>query len=264
MALFSIKNSCFATIGLLAFATAACSSGSDSNDTGPATSTGGSGGGAAPTAGNTAGGAGGAGGVAAPPVYLYTFTDPTEINLAVAANTTAVANDLTPTTVFSWDSADGAPDKVANAGSLRIEAPFSAYTQPDQAVDFQFLLEGRPVDLTGKTLFMYLKLDSGFSPDPSSPGGLIFYAKSTDPNWDWGQAAWANLDPAPSTGVIGKWIRYTFVLAKATSGATNIAPFDPAQVMAIGIKIDTGTPTVTPMPAPPTAATFHLDSVGYQ
>jgi hypothetical protein len=196
----------------------------------------------------------------APPVYLYTFTDVTEVNLAVPANATGT-NDLTTASTFSWDSQDGAPDPVVNAGSLKLEAPFSAYTQPDQSVDFQFMLNGRPVDLTGKTLFLYLKLDSGFSPDPAAPGGLIFYAKSNAANWDWGQAPWQNLDPAT---VIGQWRKYTFNLATAEQGASNVAPFDPTQVMSIGIKLDTGTPTTTPLPASPTAATFHVDSIGYQ
>ncbi len=256
MALFSIKISCLATIGLLASMAAACSSGSDSNDQGAQTGTGGSVGGGAPLAG---GNAGGGGGTAPAAVRLYTFTDDTQVYLYQPGNATAT-NDLTSTSVFSWDSQDGAPDQVADAGSMRIEAPFSAYTQPDQAVDFQFMLDTRPVDLSGKTLFIYLKLDSGFSPDPSAPGGLRFYAKSNETNWDWGQAAWQNLDPAT---IIGKWKKYTFDLSKAESGATNVAPFDPSQVMSIGIKLDTGTPTTTPPPAPPTTATFHLDSLGY-
>ncbi len=190
-------------------------------------------------------------------VYLYTFTDDTEVYLATPATGTPPPNDLTPISVFSWDSSDGAPDPVANAGSLRLEVPFSAYTQPDQCVDFQFFFENRPVDLTGKTLFVYLKLDSGFSPDPSAPGGFIFYAKSGD-NWDWGQAPWQNLDP-----VNHNWRKYTFDLSKAESGATNVLPFDPSQIMSIGIRLDTGTPTVTPLPAPPSRATFHVDSIGY-
>jgi hypothetical protein len=256
MALFSIKISCLATVGLLACMAAACSSGSDDNDPGAQTGTGGSVGGGAPTAGDNAGGAGGA---ASPPVYLYTFTDDTQVYLYQPGNATAT-NDLTTASTFSWDSQDGAPDLVRDAGSLRILAPFSAYTQPDQAVDFQFMLDNPPVDLTGKTLFMYLKLDSGFSPDPSAPGGLIVYAKSNETNWDWGQAAWQNLDPAT---VVGKWRKYTFKLANAESGNTNVAPFDPSQVMSIGMKLDTGTPTTNPLPAPPTEATFHVDSIGY-
>jgi hypothetical protein len=216
------------------------------------------------TGGRQTGGTGGSaiqatGGTVPMPTYLFTFTDASEVALALPANTTPPANDLTQSSVFSWDGQNGAPDPVAHAGSLRIDAPFSAYTQPDQSVDFQFMLRSAPVDLTGKTLFVYLKLDSGFSPDPSAPGGLIFYAKS-GMNWDWGQAPWLNLDPT----VVGQWRKYVFNLSTAESGATNIAPFDPSQVMSIGIKLDTGSPTITPLPAPPAPAVFHIDSIGYQ
>jgi hypothetical protein len=68
-------------------------------------------------------------------------------------------------------------------------------------------------------------------------------------------------DPINATG---RWLKYTFNLSAAESGATNVAPFDPSQIMSIGIKLDTGTPTTTPLPAPPTPATFHVDSIGYQ
>jgi hypothetical protein len=34
--------------------------------------------------------------------------------------------------------------------------------------------------------------------------------------------------------------------------------------MSIGIKLDTGSPTTTPLPAPPAPAVFHVDSIGYQ
>jgi hypothetical protein len=254
MTLFSIKISCLATIGLLALLGAACSSGSDSNDTGATTGTGGTVGGAAPTAGAGAGGAGG--GAAAPRVLLWTFTNPDDALAYTPGNATAT-NDLTTASTFSWDSVDGAPDLVADAGSMRIQAPFSAYTQPDQAVDFQFMLPTQPMDLTGKTLFLYLKLDSGFSPDPSAPGGLMFYAKSND-TWDWGQAPWMNIDPTNHN-----WRKYTFDLSKAES-AVGGPTFDPANVMSIGIKLDTGTPQTTPPPAAPAAATFHLDTIGYQ
>ena len=202
----------------------------------------------------------GTGGAPSIAVYLYTFTDYDEVYLAAPGTGMPVPNDLTPISNFTWDSQDGAPDPVADAGSLRIQAPFSAYTQPDQCVDFQFLLDNAPVDLTGKTLFVYLKLDSGFSPDPAAPGGFIFYARS-GPNWDWGQAPWQNLDPSTA---IGKWRKYTFNLSMAESGTANVAPFDPSQVTTIGIRLDTGTPTVTPLPAPPTPAMFHVDSIGYQ
>ncbi|MBN1607353.1 MAG: hypothetical protein JW940_12015 [Polyangiaceae bacterium] len=254
MALLSIRNSCLAIVGSFAFATAACASGKDDN-AGPTNGEGGSENGTGGKTGDDDDDSGTGG--TAEAVRLYTFTDDTQVYLYQPGNATAT-NDLTTASTFSWDSQDGAPDKVADAGSMRIEAPFSEYTQPDQAVDFQFMLDGRPVDLTGKTLFLYLKVDSGFSPDPSAPGGLMFYAKSHETNWDWGQAPWMNIDSANHN-----WRKYTFKLADAESGETNKAPFDPSQVMSIGIKLDTGSPSDPTAVDPPAPATFHLDTIGY-
>jgi hypothetical protein len=258
MALFSIRNSCLATIGLLAFVTAACASGSDDNDAGPKSDDGGSGnngtGGAA--ADDDDSGTGGS--VEAPkPTYLNTFSSLMDVNSAEPSNPTPPENDLTtdPNTKFTLDDTDGAPAE-SDAPSMKIVAPFSEFTTPDQAVDFQFMLPGQPVDLTGKTLFMYLKLDSGFVQDANAPGGFIFYAKS-GADWVWGQADWYNIEPSRT----GKWWRYTFKLADAKPGEGG-AEFDPSQVMAIGFKIDTGSPQSEPTDQP-SEATFHLDSLGY-
>jgi hypothetical protein len=198
----------------------------------------------------------GTGGSAEPqPVYLFTFTSIMDVNRAEPATSTPVENDLTLDTEFTLDDTDGAP-APSDAPSMKIVAPFSAFTTPDQAVDFQFQLEGAPVDLTGKTLFLYLKFDSGFVEDPSAPGGVIFYAKS-GADWVWGQAPWRNLDPSR----MGKWWMYTFKLADAELGEGG-EKFDPSQVMSIGLKIDTGSPLTTASAAP-SEGVFHLDSLGY-
>lgn len=51
------------------------------------------------------------------------------------------------------------------------------------------------MDLTGTTLFLYLKFGSGFVQDPSMPGGFVFYAKSGS-DWVWGQAPGRTSIPA--------------------------------------------------------------------
>jgi hypothetical protein len=262
MALFSIRNSCLAVIGLLAFATVACASGKD-DDT-QATTTddddnNDSGDGTAGKGGDDDDDTAATGGASSVPnpTYINTFTSLMDVNSAEPANTTPPENDLTvdPNTKYTLDDTDGAPAE-SDKPSMKIVAPFSEFTSPDQAIDFQFKLQGAPVDLSGKTLFLYLKLDSGFVQDPSAPGGFIFYAKSGS-DWVWGQAAWQNLDPNRT----GKWWRYQFTLADAEPGEGG-AKFDPSQVMSIGLKIDTGSPTSTPS-SQPTEATFHLDSLGY-
>jgi hypothetical protein len=256
MALFRINSSCFATIGCLglALATAACSSGSNSNDNGPVTGTGGSSGGAAPTAGSPTAGAGGSGGVAAPPTILYSFTTAEDCAAWTYGNASpAPVYDISAASTIDCDSTAGQPD----APSLRIVAPFTAYLTPnDQRVDIQFPL-AKITDLTGKVVSVWIKLDSGFvGPDSSSPGGIVLYAKS-GPNYDWGQAPWHNLINPDNAK---KWIKYSFDMSNPDSGSKP--EFDPSQIQSIGIMIDTGTPSA-PL-VPPSTGTFHIDTIGYQ
>jgi hypothetical protein len=256
MALFSIKTG-FATISCLAvaFATAACSSGSDDNDTGPVTGTGGSVGGGAPTAGDTAGGVGGAGGAVAPLTVLYSFASAEDCAAWTYGNASpAPAYDISAQSTITCDSADGQPEPP----SLKIVAPFSQYLQPDdQRVDLQFAVPDAPLDMTGKVISVWIKLDSGFvGPDSSSPGGIVIYAKS-GANYDWGQAPWHNLINPDNAQ---KWIKYSFDLSKPDPGST--ATFDPSQILSIGIMIDTGNPGA-PL-VPPSTGTFHIDTIGYQ
>jgi len=252
MALFSISNSCLAIIGMFALSTAACASGSDDNNNVTTNDDDDSG-----TGGQTGDDddSGTGGSTTAPPTYLYTFSEITDINAALPANATPVENDLTPDTKFTMDDQDGAPAE-SDAPSMKIVAPFSEFTSPDQAVDFQFQLEGAPVDLTGKTVIMYFKFDDGFVQDPTAPGGVIFYAKS-GPDWNWGANSWKNLE----VGMKGKWQKISFKLANAEPGSAD-KPFDPSQVMSIGVKIDTGEPRETPE-SQPTEGTFHIDSIGF-
>jgi hypothetical protein len=203
--------------------------------------------------GGRAGGSGGAGGSSSSTVtYLLTFDTAADVDKVTAANVIAAdaavpAGELTPTTVKSHDSAAGQP--AAN-GSLKIVAPFTGYMQ---SVDYQVIIEPQ-IDLTGKVLSMWIRLDSGFTPDPSAPGGMIFYAKSgTD--WAWGQGAWTNI----AVTDIGIWKEVKFDMRFPDPGTT--ATFVTTSIRAVGFKIDSGTPLTTV--AMPTAATFHIDSIGY-
>jgi hypothetical protein len=256
MALVSIRNSCLATIGLLAFATAACASGSDdAGTTGGDAGSGNQGTGGTSADDDDDSSATGGADATPKPTWINRFTSLMDVNSAEPANATPAENDLTLEAKFTLDDTEGAPAE-SDKPSMKIVAPFSEFTSPDQAIDFQFQLPDKPVDLSGKTLFVYIKLDSGFVQDPSAPGGFIFYAKS-GADWVWGQAPWQNLDPNRT----GKWWRYTFKMNDAQSAADGDT-FDPTQVMSIGFKIDTGSPLSTPS-SDPSDGTFHLDSLGY-
>jgi hypothetical protein len=225
------------------------SGGSANPSGGKAGVTGGAASGGAPTGGT------GTGGTPRPLVLLYTFDSANDCAAwSYANNSPAPAYDISRLSTLDCDGTTGQPDSP----SLRVVAPFNAYLQPDdQRVDIQFLLPGAPVDLTGRVISVWIKLDSGFvGPDSSSPGGIVLYAKS-GPNWDWGQAPWCNLiNPRD----VGRWVQYSFDLSAPDPGSKP--EFDPSQIQSIGISIDTGAPTA-PLVSPSTG-TFHVDSIGYQ
>jgi hypothetical protein len=219
------------------------------------------------TATGGAPGTGGAGGMvkgdaaasdaAAPFVYLFDFATAAQSSAATVANPSdsntadigvhPSGGDAGGLATVSWDGQVGSPDP----GSLQIHLPCDAY---GQFVDYQFTL---PIitDMGGKTLSVMLRLDSGFSPDATAPGYVLLYAKSGD-NWDWGQAATVHIAPSSA----GQWIQYTMSMNAPATGSS--ASFDPGYVKAVGVQINTGAGSGAA--APPSPATFHLDSIGVQ
>lgn len=182
---------------------------------------------------------------------LFAFAQATDIG---AAQPSTQPNSINAQTTLGWDGEQGDPD----AGSLRIEAPFSAY---NQQLDIQFPLAAL-TDLTGKVLYVRIRLDEGFNRDPSAPGGMIFYAQSGD-DYAWGQADWTNVEASNR----GRWREYSFemsfpwreVTAAGVSGSS--LAFDAARVRLLGLIIHTGgggSSTILPEPA-----VFHIDSFGY-
>ena len=259
----------------LALTANACSSGGPGGDASAAggNATAGAGGaagmgGAGGVPGDAGGGSTGAAG--APPAndasisggYFFTFA--TAADVAAAAISNPSDTDKNDLSVFA--AADGGPRAITSLdtttgdpapGSMELQLPCNAY---GQFVDYQFIL---PVitDLGEKTLSVMIRLDSGFSPDPSAPGSVYLYAKSGD-NWDWAQGSAQSIVPTPPTSPTspGQWIKYTFPMASPASGST--AMFDPGYVKAVGIHLTTGAGTGAS--GPPTPAVFHIDSVGYQ
>lgn len=250
---------CAASAWCLVAAALCCAACSESEKTssppGPVPST------ACPDAG--LGGAGGSGGAAGEPpadgtdrspvagTVLFAFDRPSDIS---AAQPSSQPNNLNPQTTLVWDGEQGDPDN----GSLRIEAPFSAY---NQQIDIQFPLPAL-TDLTGKVVYVRIKLADGFNRDPSAPGGMIFYAQSGD-DYAWGQAEWTNIEQSNR----GKWREYAFEMRfpwrEVTSGGVSGSAlgFDAARVRLLGIILHTGgggSSTLLPTPA-----VFHVDSVGY-
>jgi hypothetical protein len=238
---------------LMLFGTA-CSEGTDDPQTGTGGAGGVSGSGGSPGTGGTGGSSGG-GSI----TMLLAFDSASDVpKLALGAppagdagsdpNDLSVGVDGGARALLSFDAAVGDP----NPGSLKIEIPTTAY---EQYVDYQLLLSPALQDYSGRTLTLKIRLDEGFSPDPSAPGGIIFYAKS-GANYDWGQAAWMNIPPASGT-----WVEVLFDVDNPDPDSST-AGFQPTQLQSIGFKIHTGSGlNATSQPTP---AVFHLDSIGYR
>jgi len=265
----------FVAVGLACFA-AACSSGT-SDVVGQKGATGGSAGTTAGTGGTTThadsgaggsqtgGGAGQAGTGGAPSdaatgdsadgdTILFSFASGVEgfkLNTYGTLPDADLPNVLSDKMAITFDKDVGGP----TPGSLKVVVPFTAY---DQQADLLSTFDDTALkNLSGKTLFAQVRLDSGFSPDVSAQGGLVFYVETTT-TWIYGQAPWQNVDPT-----VNDWAEYKFDLS--APDLVNTKPnFDPTKVKAIGFRFDTGSGNVTPAPAAPTAATFHIDTIGYR
>jgi hypothetical protein len=180
---------------------------------------------------------------------VATFDTAAELDRVKPANPMGTdPNDLTvhgsSKATLRFDAATGYPER----GSLEVHLPCTAY---GQYVDYLIALPG-PTDLRKRTLSMRIRLDDGFSPELSAPGGIVLYAKSGD-NWDWGQAAWVNV----AIDETGTWKEYTFDLDKPAPGSSG--SFDAARVQAVGFKFDTGSGEgASEHPSP---AVFHVDTV---
>jgi len=219
-------------------------------------SSGGSTGGTGATGGSGTGGSSGAGTV----TLLLAFDAESDVaKLGVGAppagdaggdpNDLSVGTDSGAQAALSFDAAEGDPAP----GSLRLEMPTTAY---EQYVDYQLVLSPGLQDFSGRILTLKIRLDEGFSPDPSAPGGIIFYAKS-GAAYDWGQAAWANILPESQ----GTWVEVVFDTNNPDTDAST-AGFDATRLQSIGFKIHTGSGLNATLQ--PTPAVFHLDSIGYR
>jgi hypothetical protein len=184
---------------------------------------------------------------------LFAFAEAADI-AAAQPSASMQAGVLNARATLGWDGEQGDPDN----GSLRIDIPFDAY---NQSIDIQFPFP-TPTDLTGKVAYVRVKLDEGFNPDRSAPGGMIFYAQTGD-DFAWGQAEWTNVVRSTQ----GKWREYSFEMSspwrEVTAGGVqgSSLSFDPARVRHLGLIIHTGGGGSSPLL--PTRAVFHIDSIGY-
>jgi hypothetical protein len=277
------RATCTVALGSLACVATACSSGDDSAQTGGGAGTTGTGSGGSPSSGggsatatDGASGTTGTGGAGIPDATVSGDTVLFDFNTGVqglAFNTFNIVDggdsvdiddagvelNLSNLSPFSVDPDVGNPE----AGSIKVTIPFSAY---NQFADFIIAPPNPPLDLSHKQLFIKYRLDSGFSPSASAPGGVIFYVQSA--GFHYAQLAFANVIPLTGTDP-GPWTELKFNLD--TPDISYIMPppdppvppgYDPTAIIQIGIKFHTGGGVNATMP--PTPAVFHIDTIGYR
>lgn len=146
---------------------------------------------------------------------------------------------------FAWNGTDGDP----SPGCLKVTVTFTGFMQ---YVDPQVNV-ATPVDMTGHPLKARVRLVSGSFP----AGGIQFHASSglTGANaYVYAAAPFIN-----STSLtVGTWI--TISLDPDTLSSFDGRPFDPTQIVQIGVQFTTGSPFEGGVPTFGDAV-FEIDTV---
>jgi len=176
-----------------------------------------------------------------PPAVNYTFDANTQAFTLNNYDNTSRKNlggPNSPTTpVLAWDAAAGSPAP----GSLGLTVTFSDFKQyVDPAVNLS------SVDLTGKVLHAWVKLDSGFF-----TGGVQLHA-GAGPSYVFASGAYTTF------AALDTWIELTLDLAEAQTAVSGFVANDIRQ---IGVQFDTGDPYEGGTFTTPVDAVFHIDSI---
>ncbi len=156
------------------------------------------------------------------------------------------------TTLIEHDPATGMP--TPPNGSLKITVPFSVTTKEyEQKVHLAITFDAvDKLDLTGKTVVVRIKLDSGFNPAGAALGGAKLFVKSGD-NYRWANGEMMTLDETMG------WLMLEFSVDSPSyvDSAGTGAAFDAKDIRMLGIEIVAGSAGAY------TQGVFHLDTVGY-
>ena len=227
----------------------------DKGDSGDDTDSGGGGklgssGASGQTSAGSGGSGGGSGGTAAMAKVLYGFDTTDEGFKWEDYEAQPPLVNLSDKSTLSWDDGAG---QDGNPGRLKLEIPFDDF---NQLADIQLNIAMPGVDYTGKTLIAYVNLESGFSPNPSHPGGSYIFVK-TGAAWSWARGDSGNL----STETVGQWVKLQFSLQSPQQTA-DAATYDQASVVAIGIQLYSGSGAAGA--EPPTPVVAYVDNISLQ
>jgi len=180
-------------------------------------------------------------GGALPPAVNYTFDTNTQaftLNNYDNASRKNLGGPNAPTTpVLAWDGAAGSP----TPGSLGLTVTFSDFKQyVDPAVNLS------SVDLTGKVLHAWVKLDSGFF-----TGGVQLHA-GAGPSYVFASGAYTTF------AALDTWVELTLDLTEAQATVSGFVANDIRQ---IGVQFDTGDPYEGGTFTTPVDSVFHIDSI---
>jgi hypothetical protein len=162
----------------------------------------------------------------------------------------------------SYDPTVGDTLAAGDEGSLKIVIPFTGY---NQQADFQHIFATPLQTLAGQILFVRLRLDSGFNPNPSAPGGFYLAVKTSNPGFTYASTIYNPITVPNPTG----WTEFDLNIdSPAFVDTTNPVPYDPTSVVAIELHFDTGSGPIGVADggdagAQPSTATFHIDTIGY-
>jgi hypothetical protein len=158
----------------------------------------------------------------------------------------------------TYDPTAGDTLAAGDEGSLKIVIPFTGY---NQQADFQHVF-ALPQSLAGQILFVRFRLDSGFNPNPTYPGGFYLAVKTSNPGFTYASTIYNNITAPNPTG----WTEYDLDVSNpAFVDTTNPVAYDPTSVVAIELHFDTGGGPAGGVDAGalPSTATFHIDTIGY-
>jgi hypothetical protein len=144
---------------------------------------------------------------------VYSPDDPTYVNIASTAANVMMSND-------NGEGPDGEP------GRLKLAMNFSDW---NQLADIQVNFSGDSVkDWLGKKLKAQVMLESGFSPNPSCPGGTYLFVK-TGAEYVWAKGQDTNLDATTA----GTWQPVVFNIDLPSQ---SNSPYDPASIVSVGLQ----------------------------
>jgi hypothetical protein len=205
------------------------------------------------SAGGTSGGSGGSGPTAEPYIefdfaddvagWVFAFADPE--NLIAPAGDAGAAQPAPEGVATATHDAIG--DPTGNAGSIRLELPFSG---PAQKVSFEVNVatDAMGINLSGRSLSARISVVAGYSMDPMNPPGLKLYVKTGEVSL-YADSGYINIAPGVD------WQTFTWANVSNPVYVDPTGTHAPTDVRQLGIEFDTGSLGAY------SAATLLLDTV---